>query len=167
MSLNFHEFVAKIILTLEQGKKPRLSLTSEIQQVVINNLEQEKKLKNTLLILRYLNAPQKFWGDHLLHFKNKSWSSDLFITYLGVCHYHILERCQRDGEKVPKDYLDILKTGFNHPALEVKEWSLRSIIELGYSKERFKPLVFAFRPSLFKIFNRHQRNILQMRELFW
>ncbi|MCR9203228.1 MAG: hypothetical protein NXH75_01535 [Halobacteriovoraceae bacterium] len=87
---------------------------------------------------------------------------DLLLHTLSASHKVIIEECQRQGERIPGDFIFALKSTLDHSSPEVVEWTLRTIEALGHQSIILKEEVIKRRPGLSSLFNKHRKASQQL-----
>lgn len=104
--------------------------TSEFQDMLLKSYEKVKMLKN---------------------------NSDLIIMMLAAVSKQFIDHSSKSGRPIPIEIFNLLKNNLLNKNPEVLEWTLRAIDSLGPQGLRLEKEVKSLRPSLLKIFNKHQQ----------
>lgn len=98
-------------------------------------------------------------------FKANKATDDLWIYYINSFEKHTLSYYRIQSLPVDKKVLDTLMYFLESKNSEVLEWSLRVIESLEEESLYFEKAILNLRPSIFKMFNEHQRMSFQIVEL--
>ena len=104
--------------------------TTEFQDMLLKSYEKVKMLKN---------------------------NSDLIIMMLAAVSKQFIDHSSKSGKPIPIEIFNLLKNNLLNKNPEVLEWTLRAIDSLGPQGLRLEKEVKSLRPSLLKIFNKHQQ----------
>ena len=123
---------------LKEGGNPRLLLDRDLCRELATNWQQALENWRPEQIIKLLcllqHSQNLVSGMDALYWKTLSHPEadrDTLVLTLGVLLRHILARCQQSGERPPMELVNILKNLLSHPELEVFEWCLRTIEEMG------------------------------------
>lgn len=103
--------------------------------------------------------------DELIMNTLKVKDSQTIIFALGCASFHIINRQQRAGEKVPRELIEGLRSLLSNKDVEVIEWTLRTIEQLGREGLLLRDDVIKKRPTILGLFNKHKRNNLEIIEM--
>lgn len=152
--------------TLEKLKKeirPIIQLSAEEIEICLETwnslLEQEAPEKDFFPLLCILDHAKrgslKFSQPIKATLENRT-EKELLLHTLSASHKVIIEECQRQGDRIPGDFILALKTTLDHSSPEVVEWTLRTIEALGHQSILLKEEVIKRRPGLSSLFNKHR-----------
>jgi hypothetical protein len=159
----------EIIEALERGDRYQKPLLPDESELVKNKLQQAKnlvpeELDQVLCIAvntaTFIPNIQSELNTILREIKNNS----TLVYALNCSRKQIIAAQFRQGRRLSAEFLESLMGLLDHKDPEIVEWTLRTIEECGSQAIYFRAKLKIIRPSIFKLFNRHQRAILEIIE---
>ncbi len=128
----------------------------------LNDLKFDEKFNKLFCILTNTQTTSdKFHALLVKSFRlimERKKSSKLLILFLGAVSKQVVDHSIKNGEKISSEFIQILKELLSSRDPEILEWSLRLIESLKSQSSAFKTEVLNLKPSLLKLFNKHQQN---------
>ena len=154
-----------VLESLKRLERPQLKLSPESLSFLVSHW-QELNSKNSpesdylplLCILDHAKSGSLDFCAPIAWTLTNRHEKDLIVYSLSAAHKVILEECERQGKRVPFDFIKALKVPLNSSEAEVVEWSLRTIEALGHQSIILKEDVVKSRPGITALFNEHKKN---------
>jgi len=168
--MNLDEKYLEVLAALERGDRYQKPLSPDDILYLKNKLEEftqldSKKLNKILCIMTNTATFIQDLEPKLIKIIQAQQTRPESIIYtLNCARKHIIAAQFRQGKRLSADFLDSLMGLLTHHDPEVVEWTLRTIDECGSQAILFRAKLKEIRPSIFKLFNRHQRAILEIIE---
>jgi hypothetical protein len=159
----------EIMQALERGDRYQKPLLPDECEFIRSKLQEVKNLSHTELdqilciatnTATFIPNIENALNTILREIKNNS----SLVYALNCSRRQIIAAQFRQGRRLSADFLDGLMLLLDHKDPEIVEWTLRTIEECGSQAIYFRAKLKTIRPSIFKLFNRHQRAILELIE---
>lgn len=163
--MNLEEKFKEIIKTLSQGHRYLKALEqNEIEWIEQNAHKLEgKELKMFFCILENTQTKDIGIGEKLCELMLQRELSDEDIVFaLNASRRQVIEALQLKGKRLPAHYLSLLEGFLQHKNPEVVQWTLRLIDECGSQGIYFKKFFPSIKPSLFRLYNKNYRAVLEL-----
>lgn len=135
----------------------------------MNTKEIEHLLTQTFCILTNTQTTHSLFHPILFQssilIKTYQLSNHLNILMLGAFQKQLIDHATKTGERIPHWVYDIIKELLKNKDPEILEWALRTIEAMGPESLKFQNEIYLLRPSLFKLFNIHQRHAFEIIDL--
>ncbi len=145
-----------------------LEIKSAFDEAITN--KNKELLRKVLCLCEFSSNFHKIFEEIFISGIEEETNSEFKILYLGIVLNQIIPHYQRNGEKLPKTFLDELVKLINDENLEVIEWSLRVIESTSRQSFAIKEEIIKARPGLFRRFSKHGKNInelINLIESYW
>lgn len=153
---------------LKRGERPLIKLGAEhivhLKQVWGEAIDEEiqvEKLRQILCILDNTQTMTREFDHHFFTTIEKlrvhTKYDELLIYTLAASQKHVVSEALKSGVMIPAIYFDQLKKILETKNPELLEWTLRTIESMGPLSLRLQKEVRSLRPSIFKLFNEHQK----------
>jgi len=111
------------------------------------------------------NSHEMFEGTlcKLLHHPRSD--QDLVIYTLCATQKYIIQRRNFTGDKLPDYYLDAIRKLLKTKNPETKEWTLRTIDQMGAQGKKLANDILKVRPRFLSLLNKHNRNSHEIIEM--
>ncbi|MBH47695.1 MAG: hypothetical protein CME71_05955 [Halobacteriovorax sp.] len=168
---SFEHIHADLLGRLQQGERPHLQfnekLLNEITDKWTNALENSlhSDIDAIMCVLEHARHPSPLFDDLFFLTLEKDLPKNQLIFTLGASWKHMLGRWSRAGDRLPMRYLEILRKFLNHPELELREWSLRTIDQVGPQGQLLKADIQAAKVGWRGLFNPHAKAVAQLAEM--
>jgi hypothetical protein len=167
--MNISQKYQEIMQALERGDRYQKPLTIEECEIVLQKLQQTQNLSSTELdwVLCIAINTATFISNieaSLISILRTNKNNSTLVYALNCSRKQIIAAQFRQGRRLSPDFLDTLMLLIEHQDPEIVEWTLRTIEECGSQAIYFRAKLKTIRPSIFKLFNRHQRAILELTE---
>lgn len=169
---SFDQIYTSLIERLNKGERAHLELDKvildEIDQRWHQALEQNNAadLNAVLCVLDHSRHPIAEFEDLFFLTLESSLAPDQKIFALSASWKHLLDRWSRAGDRVPMRYLEILRTLLVQENLELREWALRTIDQVGPQGRMLSKEVFAAKAGWKSLVNPHAKAISQLVGMF-
>jgi hypothetical protein len=157
----------KIIEVLQKGHRFLEPLTTQQLEYLSSQLEtaDSQQLKQIFCILDNTRTASLSLQRPLIDFlKRTDVSADLIIFALDATRKHVIDASWKVGKRLQADYLIAIQNMLQRNNPETLEWTLRVIEECGSQSIFFRRDVNNVRPSFFKLYNKHNRAVLELCE---
>lgn len=168
---SFDQIHATLISRLQNGERPHLefdtTLLEEISLKWTNALEHSShsEIDAIMCVLEHARHPSDRFDDLFFLTLEKDLPKNQLIFTLGASWKHMLGRWSRSGDRLPMRYLEILRKFLNHPEMELKEWSLRTIDQVGPQGRLLKDDILAAKAGWRGLFNPHAKAVTQLAQM--
>lgn len=168
--LNINTLYENVLNELKLGKRPLLNLSNEelihLAATWEDLIEREEteKLFPILCILDHSKSSHTNLHAPLIKTLQESNHNDILVFTLSASLKIIIEECERQGKRIPFQFIKSLETPLNSTHPEVLEWSLRVVEALGNQSIILKELILQKKPGILSVFNQHKKNSRQIIE---
>jgi len=169
-NLDIDALYEKVLNELKMGKRPLLNLSiDELIELAMawEELIEKKETEKLLPILCILDHTKSSHADlhaPLIKTLQESNHNDILVFTLSASLKVVIEECERQGKRIPFDFIKSLETPLNSNHPEVLEWSLRVVDALGHQSIILKELILQKKPGILSVFNQHKKNSRQIIE---
>lgn len=168
----FDQIYTSLIERLNKGERAHLELDAnivgEIQERWQNALahKQVQDLNAVFCILDHSRHPIAQFEDLFFLTLEAEYPAEQKIFALSASWKHLLDRWSRAGDRVPMRYLEILRSMLTQDDLELREWALRTIDQVGPQGRLLAKEVFAAKAGWKSLVNPHAKAISQLVGMF-
>lgn len=168
----FDHTYTSLIDRLNKGERAHLeldlNLLNEIEQrwqnALVNNHVAD--LNAVLCILDHARHPIAQFENLFFLTLESNFPTEQKVFALGASWKHLLDRWSRAGDRVPMRYLEILRSMLTQDDLELREWALRTIDQVGPQGRMLSKEVFAAKAGWKSLVNPHAKAISQLVGMF-
>ena len=138
--MSLKNYYRKIISQLKEGKRPRIPLTSGVLKEIEETWKKAFPLtpssqKKMIPLLCILAHTQTLVDSFDLLFYQTLTSplvhKDFLLLTIASLNRQILDRCERQGERIPMEMIPPIKKLLTHNDREVFLWGLRIVERMG------------------------------------
>lgn len=133
----FDKTYNKLLDTLHKGGRAHLEFSDQLLSEMAQRWHECLKNKNSeqlnaiLCMLEHARHPSNYFDDLFFLTLENPQSSEQCIFTLAASWKHLIARWSREGTRIPMRYIEILRTLVQSPNMEVREWTLRTIDQIG------------------------------------
>ncbi|MBC7713888.1 MAG: hypothetical protein H7177_11145 [Rhizobacter sp.] len=170
MNQNYLRIYQEIIEKLKNDQRPKIVLTAELMAELKAEWEKalsssnNETIKKILCILDNTQTTTSELNELFFKTLKEIKDQEILIYTLSASQKHVIADSFKTGKMISYEYFEILKNLLLDKNPEVKEWTLRTIENLGPLSLRFQKEVLAAKPGLIKLFNQHQKASAQIIE---
>ncbi|MAF78554.1 MAG: hypothetical protein CME60_10345 [Halobacteriovoraceae bacterium] len=154
---------------LKAGKRPLIKLEEE-ELIFLAKKWQELNEQNAaeikfypiLCIADHLTRSHEELVAPLVKTLEQREEVNLLVYTLSASFKVIIEDCQKKNERIPFSFLNALKKPLQHKDLEVLEWTLRVIDQLGPQGIFLKAETLGRKPGFMQKLNPKAKNIFEL-----
>ncbi len=168
----FDQIHSDLLQRLSQGKRSHLELSQEVLSDIEHrwrqalDQKQPQELDALMCVLEHARHPHKQFEELFFSTLENEVPPKQIIFTLAASWKHLLERWARAGDRVPPRYLEVLRQLLKHKDFEVREWTLRTLDQVGPQGRLLMADIRAANTSWSKFFNPHAKAIAQLVEMF-
>jgi len=169
---DFTRLHTDLLHKLELGARVHLELSDQL----LDDIEQrwaealteqnDQKLNAIMCVLDHARHPTGRFENLFFLTLEKPLQVQILIVTLACSWKHLIERWTRNGDRIPERYLNILRSFLGHQELEMREWTLRTIDQIGPQGRLLAKEIFACKKPLYGLINPHAKAINQMIGMF-
>lgn len=158
-----------ILSELEKGHRGLVQFSpeelEELSQLLKSEDTSRESIVKTLCLVEFSAKMHLPFEESLIAFLNRTNDGELLIHGLNASRKHIIEARFHRGSRLEFDFLETLKKLLYHSDPEIVEWTLRTIEACGPQGIYFQREFANIKPPVWKLFNSHQRAILEIMTL--
>jgi hypothetical protein len=172
VSDNFEQVYQFILERLKNDERTHIVLSEELKNQIQTRwgmvLEQKRfnDLGPIMCILDHSRHPCGALEELFFQTLELSLPASQIVFTLSASWKHLLERWAKNGDRVPMRYLEIMRSLLQHPEAEVREWTLRTLDQVGPQGRMLHQEVKAAKVGWFHRLNPHRKNINQLIDMF-
>lgn len=168
----FKNIYNDLIARITRGDRVHLELDqdtlNEIHSHWCHALEHKRfeDLDAIMCVLEHARHPHGNFEELFFITLENDLPSKQIIFTLAASWKHLLERWARAGDRIPMRYLEILRSFLKHQDFEVREWSLRTIDQVGPQGRMLLKDIQNAKSGWKKFINPHAKAVTQLVEMF-
>lgn len=167
-SINFDQIHSLLMERLHRGERPHL----ELDQTTLNEIKSRwqtsldtnnsEQISEVMCILDHARHPSAIFDDLFFLTLERETPKNQLVFTLGASWKHLLGRWSRAGDRVPMRYIEILKKLLKHDDIEVREWVLRTIDQIGPQGRLLQKEINQAKVGWRGLFNPHAKSVSQL-----
>lgn len=160
--INLDSYYQHILSELEKGHRGLVLFSPEELAELTNLLHQEKELKKVLCLVEFSSKFHPPFEEKLIKILRGKHDGEIIIHALNASRKHIIDARFNKGNRLEFPFLEALQNLLYHSDPEIVEWTLRTIEASGPQGIYFQKEFAKIKPPVWKLFNPHQRAILEI-----
>lgn len=164
--MKLHQKYQNVIETLKKGHRHLSALSAqEIAWIEENfsKLKTDEEFEQIFCILENTQTKNTKLGHLITQFlERENLTTTTIIFALNASRRQMIEAHHMAGRRLSPEYLSVLERYLRHKDPEVIEWTLRVIDECGSQAIIFKKVFPHIKPSVFKLYNKKYRTVLEL-----
>ena len=170
--MEINEIYEKILDELKKGHRPRVILSDQQNQEVIDDLSSFKNLKRNLCIICHLRIPSPSFQKNLINLIecNEKGVVELTPFIMEACIRHFIDYQHQFGEPVPPAFFKAMAQFIKRCPKNLLIYPLGVVESLGGKSVYFKKIISDLNWGFQSIFSKEQRQAIQIIERiqsFW
>ena len=154
--VNIDSVYQEIMNQLRAGKRPAIELSKDEVEFLCRYPENGSRSLNDwrpwLAIVTHSRKGHFEFQSILVDLLHTAIDPELLVFTLAAFQKHIIEFYQRKGERFPVQTIEALKAPLQNSHLEVVEWALKIIEQLGPQNRLLANALRKLRPGFWKCF---------------
>jgi hypothetical protein len=162
--MEIYKIYENVLSELRKGHRPRLQLSNQQYEHIINELSELKELKVNLCLACHLRNPSPVFQPVLLKLleENNNQLNELIPFIVEACTRHFIEYQHQYGEPVPPRFFKALAVFLGRCPKTLLSYPLGLVESLGGKSIYFKKVIEDLEWGFQSIFSKDQRHAIQI-----